>query len=84
MEDEKTIIHVRRGIGDARYCACDDAGNPIRGFNKLGDIRKQWEKEIRWGYVKLVRELDKTPNMTAINETRKYLRVILKSYGEKH
>lgn len=56
---EKTIIRIRRGINGAKYCACDKNGNQIMGFNKLSDIRKHWQKEIKWGYVELVRELDK-------------------------
>lgn len=83
MERTKTIIRVRRGIGNARYCACDNAGNPIRGFNKLSDIRKHWQKEIKWGYVELVRELDKTPDMETVNETKQMLETILKSYAKK-
>lgn len=82
MNHEKTIIRVRKGI-KTRYCACDNAGNPIRGFNKLSDIRKHWKKEIKWGYVELVRELDKTPDMEAVNETKRMLETILKSYAKK-
>lgn len=79
-----TIIRVRRGIpGKAKYCACDNRGTPIRGFNKLSDVREHWKKEIKWGYVKLVRELDKEPDFTEINETKKMLEEILKSYGKK-
>lgn len=59
MSGEKTIVRVRRGINGIKYCACDKNGNPIRGFNKLSDVRKHWEKEIQWGYVELVRELEK-------------------------
>lgn len=83
MEKEKTIIRVRRGINGARYCACDKNGNPIRGFNKLSDIHKHWQKEIKWGYVELVRELDKKPDMEAVNETKRMLETILMAYGKK-
>lgn len=78
---EITIIRIRRGHGDTRYCACDDHGNPIQGFHKLSDIRKHWEKEIRWGYVKLVRELDKTPDLETLNRTIKSLEKILSLIG---
>lgn len=83
MENKKTIIRVRRGIGDARYCACDDKGNPIRGFNKLSDVRQHWIKEIKWGYVELIRELDKTPDMTTVNDISKMLKTILTAYAKK-
>lgn len=83
MQNKKTIIRVRRGIGNTKYCACDNAGNPIRGFNKLSDIRKHWQKEIKWGYVELVRELDKTPDMEALDSIIKSLDTILKSYAKK-
>lgn len=76
-----TTIKIRRGLGDARYCACDKHGSPIMGFNKLSDIRKHWEKEIKWGHVELVRELDKTPNIEIIKETKESLQKILRSYA---
>lgn len=81
--NEITIIRIRRGYGNIRYCACDDYGNPIQGFRKLSDIRRCWEKEIKWGYVKLVRELDKTPNMETLNRTIKSLEKILKAYADE-
>lgn len=80
MEREKTIIRVRRGLSGARYCACDKNGSPIGSFNKLSDIRKHWQKEIKWGYVELVRELDKTPDMEAVKSTIKCLETILRAY----
>lgn len=83
-EKQKTIIRVRRGLsGGAKYCACDKNGNPIMGFDKLSDARKHWQKEIRWGYVELVRELDKAPDMETANETIKCLEIILRSYAKK-
>lgn len=83
MENEKTIIRIRRGLNGAKYCACDKNGSPIMGFNKLSDVRKYWQKEIKWGYVELVRELDKTPDMKTLNETKAMLEAILKSYAKK-
>lgn len=83
MEKEKTIIRIRRGLNGIRYCACDKNGNPIRGFNKLSDVRKYWQKEIKLGWVELVRELDKTPDMRAVNETIKCLETILNAYAKK-
>ena len=79
MKEEITVIRIRRGHGKARYCACDEHGNPIMGFHKLSDVRKHWEKEIRWGKVKLIRELDKTPNLETINKTIDSIDQILKS-----
>lgn len=81
MQTTKTIIIVRRSI-KTRYCACDNAGNPIQGFNKLSDVRKHWQKEIKWGYVELVRELDKMPDMETVNETQKMLETILRAYAK--
>lgn len=78
------IIRVRRGHGKARYCACDNDGNPIRGFNKLSDIRKRWEKEIKWGHVKLVRELDKKPNLETRNETIKIIQTALATSSKSY
>lgn len=83
MNNEKNIIRVRRGINGVKYCACDKNGSPIRGFNKLSDVRKHWLKEIQWGYVELIRELDKTPDMKAVNETKRMIEAILKSYAKK-
>lgn len=67
---KQTIILVRRGIpgGTVKYCVCHEDGSPIMGFMKLSDVRKHWKNEIRWGYVRLVRELDKTPNLEPINK----------------
>lgn len=83
MEKEKTIIRIRRGLNGIKYCACDKNGNPIRGFDKLSDVRKHWQKEIKWGYVELVRELDKTPDMEAVSETKRMLETILRLYAKK-
>ncbi len=80
---ETTIIRIRRGTGPARYCACDDKGNPIMGFAKLSDIRKRWNYEIKLGLVKLVRELDKEPDKETISSTIKCLNEILKTYAGK-
>lgn len=82
MQTNKTIIRVRRGT-KTRYFACDSAGNPIQGFNKLSDVRKHWQKEIKWGYVELVRELDKKPDMETVNRTHKMLEEILMAYAKK-
>lgn len=79
MINEKIIIRVRRGTGELRYCACDNAGNPIMGFKKLSDIRNHWRNEIRWGYVEIVRELDKTADMKPIYSVLEFVDVIMKA-----
>lgn len=78
-----TVIRIRRGLGKARYCACDDHGNPIQGFNKLSDIRRQWKKEIQWGSVMLVRELDRVPDLETLSETIKCIDKILRGCAKK-
>lgn len=77
------MICIRRGLGKTRYCACDTNGNPIRGFNKLSDIRKHWEKEIQWGHVVLVRELNRFPDLETVNSTIACLEKILKAYARE-
>ena len=79
----KTIIRVRRGINGFKYSACDKDGNFLGNFKKLSDVRKHWIKEIKWGQVVLVRELDKVPDMTKIGSTIKTLDRILKAYGRR-
>ena len=78
-----TIIRIRRGINGFPYAACDDAGYFIRNFSRLGDARKHWEMEIRRGQVKLIRELDKQPDMAKHNATLRAIDSILKSYAKK-
>lgn len=79
----KTIIRVRRGINGFKYSACDKDGNFLGNFEKLSDVRKHWIKEIKWGQVVIVRELDKVPDMTKIDSTIKTLDRILKEYGRR-
>lgn len=62
MKEEKTIILVRKGINGFKYSACDKNGYFLNNFNKLSDIRKYWEIEIKLGYIEIVRELNKKPN----------------------
>ena len=78
-----TIIRIRRGINGCPYAACDDAGYFIRNLSRLGDARKQWQQEIKWGQVKLIRELDKQPDMAKHNAALQAIDSILKSYGKK-
>lgn len=77
-EQNATIIKVRRGINGFKYAACDSDGYFIGNFEKLSDVRKHWQTEIKRGHIRLVRELNKTPDMSKINGTiellDKYLR----------
>lgn len=63
---DKTIIRVRKGLNGFKYSACDSRGNFLGNFEKLADVRKYWRKEIEWGQVELVRELDQMPNAAKI------------------
>lgn len=83
MKDPKVIL-VRLGIPNkCKYCACDHNSNPIRGFDRLGDVRKHWKKEIKLGRVQIVREMDKTPDFTTINETAEMFKQILRNYAKE-
>ena len=83
MEKKITIIRIRRGINGFRYSACDNNGFFICNFDKLSDARKRWAIEIKWGQVKLIRELDKQPDMSRINATKEMLEQILQSYKKE-
>lgn len=76
-----TTIRIRRGINGHRYAACKEDGTFIQNFDRLSDVRKHWEMEIKWGRVKLIRELDKQADMRAIEETEKVIEGILKTYA---
>jgi hypothetical protein len=79
----KTIIRVRRGINGFKYSACDSNGYFLGNFEKLGDVRKHWKIEIRRGQIELVRELDKHPDMSKIEETREMIDCYLRSLSKK-
>ncbi len=81
MKQEVTTIRIRRGNGNVKYVACENNGTPIKGFERLSDIRKHWEQEIKLGHVKLVRGLDRKPDLKRINHTRKCLKAILEIYA---
>lgn len=78
----KKIIRIRKGLNGFKYSACDSHGNFIGNFEKLVDIRKHWQKEIKWGQVELVRELDQLPDMTKIEETKKNIQELLRAYAK--
>lgn len=80
MVTQPTIIRIRRGIYGYKYSACDAGGNFIGNFAKLADVRRHWLKEIKWGQVVLVRELDQMPDMSAIEATKKNIERILRAY----
>lgn len=83
MGEKITIIRIRRGINGFRYSACDNDGFFICNFDRLSDARKRWAMEIKWGQVKLIRELDKQPDMSMINATKEILEKILQSYKKE-
>lgn len=80
MTKEKTVIKVRRGINGFRYSACDSQGNFLGNFVKLADVRRHWLREIKWGQVVLVRELDQMPDMSKIEATKAQIEKILRNY----
>lgn len=83
MTKEKTVIKVRRGLNGFRYSACDAQGNFLGNFAKLADVRRRWLREIKWGQVVLIRELDQVPDMSPIEATKKNIETILKAYAKK-
>lgn len=84
MQENKTvIIRVRHGINGFKYSACDEQGNFIGNFERLANVRRHWLREIKWGQVVLVRELDQMPDMSQIEEAKRMLESILKSYGNR-
>ena len=66
-------------IGSLTVALCDEKGNFIGNFKRLADVRQHWKIEIKYKRVLLIRELDKIPDMSAIDDTRKYIDKILKS-----
>ena len=80
---KQTIIKVRRGINGFKYSACDEHGYFIGNFEKLADVRKHWLLEIKYGQVVLIRELDKTPDMSKIEATKEIIEGILRAYTKK-
>ena len=83
MSKEKTVIKVRRGLNGFKYSACDARGNFLGNFEKLADVRRHWLKEIKWGQVVLVRELDQMPDMSQIEATRQHIESILRAYARR-
>lgn len=84
MATRMTIIRVRRGINGFPYAACDEDGGFIRNFNRLADVRNHWKKEIQWGYVKLIRELDKQPDMSKIEAAKEAVESMLQMYAQQN
>lgn len=83
MENKTTIICVRKGLNGFKYSACDENGYFIMNFEKLADVRKHWQRAIKSGKITLVRELNKMPDMTLIEATKKNIESILKEYARK-
>ena len=82
MKQEVTTIRIRRGDGNVRYVACENDGTPIKGFERLSDIRKHWQRDIQLGYVELVREFDRKPDLERTRHTIQCLNAILKRYAK--
>lgn len=79
-----TTIRVRRGINGARYAACGNDGSFIRNFNRLADVREHWKMEIQWGRVQLIRELEKLPDLSRMDEGKTALETFLRAaYGRR-
>lgn len=83
MNANITIIRVRRGINGFRYSACDENGYFIGNFKKLSDVRRHWLREIKWGQVELIRELDQMPDMSKIEATQRNIEILLKAYARR-
>lgn len=83
MAKEKTVIKVRRGLNGFKYSACDAQGIFLGNFAKLADVRRHWLREIRWGQVVLVRELDQMPDTSKIEATKKNIESILNAYARR-
>lgn len=83
MTKEKTVIKVRRGLNGFKYSACDARGNFLHNFEKLADVRRHWNKEIKWGRVVLVRELAQMPDMSRIEATKEAIEKILRAYAKE-
>ena len=80
-----TTIRIRRGINGARYAACGNDGSFIRNFNRLADVREHWKIEIQWGRVQLIRELEKLPDLSRMDESKAILEAFTRAtYGRKN
>ena len=80
-----TTIRVRRGINGARYAACSNDGGFIRSFDCLAEVREHWKLEIKLGMVQLIRELDKQPDLSKMEESKTVLETFLRAtYGSKN
>ena len=82
MNQKQTIIRVRRGMNGFKYAACDNCGHFIGNFRKLSDVRKHWNYEIKHGYIVLIRELDKLPDMSKWEEEKKALNNLAQLYAK--
>lgn len=83
MTKEITIIRIRKGINGFRYSACDNDGFWIGNFDRLSEVRNYWKREIRWGLVQLIRELDKRPDMSRQERLKKETEGLLKAYAKE-
>ena len=75
-----SVIRIRRGVCGHRYSACDDSGRFLGNFDRLSEARQHWRWEIRHGFVRLVRELDKEPDISALDAAQKAVQAVLRLY----
>lgn len=75
----QTIIRIRKGINGFKYSACDQEGYFIGNFKTLADIRRYWKIDIKYKNILLIKELDKMPDLSIINEESRIIDKILNS-----
>lgn len=78
-----SVIRIRRGVCGHRYSACDDSGRFLGNFDRLSEARRHWHWEIRHGLVRLVRELDKEPDMSALDAAQVAVEDVLKLFERR-
>lgn len=61
MEEERTIIRIRRGLNGFPYSACTDDGYFIMNAERIEQLREHWKRDLRNKKVKLVKELSLYP-----------------------
>ena len=63
-------IIIRKGINGFNYAACDEKGQWFGNLEKLSDASHRWAKDIKYGHVLLIRELDKYPEAKVTGERK--------------
>lgn len=57
MAEHSKTIYIRHGLNGFPYAAYTENWRFIANFRHLRDARKHWQKEIKLGLVRLVRDL---------------------------